>query len=941
MSRQPKEPTWPFLCILACLFVLSAAAPRAWEKSIRTRDARPSADEAVSEAATDNTAQKELIAYANDTGTKRSPGPTQTQISFTIPSTNQTPSAPAMEEVGRLRMVAPSPRIALQAPDAVPVNFDMTDESGEVESFQLLPPYAENTGEGGTEEPRPFMIEELESYPAVEPGPVPLEETVSDPAGDSPEEIVPEAAEQGEMALSEAPDMPHEEPVSATADDRVQEIIPATVDDRDMNAVAGVSVLSPDQAAELAKEQDVARGRIDASPDWTVPVSIFEKLEPLSWDCDTGQWAREVTEAVSHASADVVANSATAKQSLARLSQLGRDGVSMAQNMQGTERFEEMRRALTMLHRRVVVWGRIVDATSGERNHPQKVDWKHVRRSIDQVQALTADGVNGSAWRTFLELDALAEIAARGAEGLTDEDLAVARLALLKLRVKDVTEEQRTFLESKQIADFQHALRAVVTEPIDAPSWVRWVETVERTGSPTLGEQLALERLKLSLSSLPAHRELAEQVQELYCGPNVRIAVTGYLLNRMLPDREPEYQWVRDTVLGHPVRGRSRTSADVGLALIPDSRRMRAALTVDGLVSASTSSTAGPATFFNDSESEYSAVKELELTPMGIHFKPAEVTVDNRTRLRQIRTEFDRIPLVSSLVQSVARSQHEMNRPAIRREMNRKVQLQAEKQIDDEIDARLGELNHRLKHRLLDPLAAMSLRPEVAEAETSEARMSMQLNLAGPSQLGSNTPRPWAPSDSVLSFQVHQSALNNVLLGLQLDGATMTIKDLRARIGQRFNRPELLEETTEHDDVLITFAPADAARIDFAEDRIAVSLGISRLRAGNRQWRDFRVRAYYRPESSRQSASLVRDGVVELVGPMRMGSQIALRSIFSKTFAKGRELSIVPAEMAADPRLKGLEVTQLRADDGWFALAVGPERIRPAMANSHASEMVK
>ena len=80
-------------------------------------------------------------------------------------------------------------------------------------------------------------------------------------------------------------------------------------------------------------------------------------------------------------------------------------------------------------------------------------------------------------------------------------------------------------------------------------------------------------------------------------------------------------------------------------------------------------------------------------------------------------------------------------------------------------------------------------------------------------------------------------------------------------------------------------------------------------RRGGRKFGNFRVRAYYRPETSRQSASLVRDGVVELIGRMRVGSQITLRSIFSKTFAKGRELPIVPEEVAADPRLQGLEVT--------------------------------
>ena len=37
MNRPQKETIWPFLCILACLFVLSVAAPRAWDRAARSR----------------------------------------------------------------------------------------------------------------------------------------------------------------------------------------------------------------------------------------------------------------------------------------------------------------------------------------------------------------------------------------------------------------------------------------------------------------------------------------------------------------------------------------------------------------------------------------------------------------------------------------------------------------------------------------------------------------------------------------------------------------------------------------------------------------------------------------------------------------------------------------------------------------------------------------
>ena len=900
MSRQAKEPTWPFLCILACLFVLSAAAPRAWEKTIRTRDACPPTGDVVHETDAVDTHGDDIVACQTVAPEEATPGQTEVAESPQIRLTAQlSVIGPSLKNENGLLVVVPSPRISNRAIDPGLVDLDLIDEAVDRESMNLLPPYTANL----------FVTEDPDASVAMDFG-----------AGN--EEL--------------ADPITFGEPISPIADVDNPEV----TDDQDLNAVAGVSVLTTEQVANLASGRREKEDRLDETAPWTSPVSIYRQLEPLEWDCETGQWARELTEAVGRAAADLADNSVDAKESVARLSVLGQDGVKMAEAKEGDER-EELRRVLISLHRCVSVWRRVVDALPGAENQLEPVDWAQVGRAIEQMQHLTAEAENGSAWDSYLELDKLAEIARRQPERLTDDERTLVCCIHLNLEVADVTQEQLAFLESEEISEFKDNLQSILARPVDGADWIGWVEAVERTNSPTAGERLAIERLILSTSKLCSHLELADVIQEIYCSPNVRIAVTGYLLNRMLPDREPEYQWVRDTVLGHPVQGRSRTIADIGFALIPDSQRMRAALTVDGLVSASTSSTAGPATFINDSTSEYAAVKELELTPMGIRFQPAKVSVDNRIALRQIQTDFDGIPLVGPIVHSVARSQHDASRSAVRHEMNRKVQGQAEKQIDEEVDARLGELNERLKNRLLDPLAAMSLRPEVVDAKTTEARMSMRLKLAGAGQLGSNTPRPWAPSDSVLSFQMHQSALNNILRGLELDGATLTIKELRERIATRFNRPEMFEESMEHDDVTITFADADAARVDFDEDRIAVSLGVARLHAEGRQWRNFRVRAYYRPETSRRSATLVRDGVVELIGRMRMGSQITLRSVFSKVFAKGRELTVVPQEMAADPRLQGLDVTQLMMDDGWFALAVGPERLRHAMAKSPASATIK
>ena len=97
---------------------------------------------------------------------------------------------------------------------------------------------------------------------------------------------------------------------------------------------------------------------------------------------------------------------------------------------------------------------------------------------------------------------------------------------------------------------------------------------------------------------------------------------------------------------------------------------------------------------------------------------------------------------------------------------------------------------------------------------------------------------------------------------------------------------------------------------------------------------DGRIKIQFLPALGKPPAhfDLVRDGVVELSGRIRAGSQITLRGIFSKTFSKDRVWPIVPDSLAADSRLAGLEITQLLMENGWVALAIGPERPKPSVA---------
>ncbi len=846
MSRRPKEPTWPFLCILTVLFILSAAAPRAWEKTVRT-DGIPAPNQDLVTEFSQNFVQERLP-------TPKAVEKTLTDLFAAANGAAAVKKPRAVHESGGLVMAVPSPRVA-----AVPDGPGHSSGSPLPASKEEVPPVAE-----------------------------------------SPAEAV--------AAVTERPS-----------------------DACDVGDVPGVSPIEPSAISAMAAA--IPKGRDWLGPDSPLaePASITALLEPLGWECGIGQWARAMAREVRVAAAGLAAESPGAKKTIERLESLAREGRSLRGKVKDTPLEKPLQNACEMIDRRILVWRRLAEAIE-DGYQPAPIERSRCQAHVRDTLSMLATNANGVAWRRFLQLDQLMVAASRTASEWSDEERKLASTVLLKLHAANLSADQLSFVRSEPLTELRQCLHEMATERVRAATIVESVEAFERTWSAGAGERLAAERLRLALSTHPPYARLAECIAEVYCAPNVRIAVTGHLLNQMMPDRKPEYQWVRDSVMGHPVRGRSLTSAHISLVLIPDPERLRAALNVEGLVDSSTSSTAGPATFFSDSQSTYLAAKELELTPKGIEFQPAEVEVDNRTRLRQIRTTFDLIPLLGPVVHDLARNQHEKNRPQIRREVQQKVHAQAKEQIDEEVDARLGELNQRLKDRALDPLAAMSLRPIVTQAETTRERMTMQLQLAAPSQLGSHTPRPWAPADSVLSFQLHQSAVNNVIERLRLNGQTLSIKQLRDRIGERFHRPELLQQTTENDDVMITFAPQDAVRIDLEDGRLAISLAIERLAKSPHEWTDFRVRAYYRPVVTERSAHLVRDGVVELSGRIRAGSQITLRGIFSKTFSKDRVWPIVPDSLAADSRLAGLEITQLLMENGWVGLAIGPERAKPSVA---------
>ena len=126
-------------------------------------------------------------------------------------------------------------------------------------------------------------------------------------------------------------------------------------------------------------------------------------------------------------------------------------------------------------------------------------------------------------------------------------------------------------------------------------------------------------------------------------------------------------------------------------------------------------------------------------------------------------------------------------------------------------------------------------------------------------------------------------------------------------------------------DVSITFADQDAIRVFCEHGRIELDLAVAKLSNAERTWKNFQVRVFYRPEIEGLQARLVRDGTVQLIGSRLVG-QIPLRGIFSKAFAKDRELDLVDPKWSTDERTHDLAFSQFVIQDGWIAVSVAEPR---------------
>jgi hypothetical protein len=176
--------------------------------------------------------------------------------------------------------------------------------------------------------------------------------------------------------------------------------------------------------------------------------------------------------------------------------------------------------------------------------------------------------------------------------------------------------------------------------------------------------------------------------------------------------------------------------------------------------------------------------------------------------------------------------------------------------------------------------------------------------------------------------QIHETALTNAAVALELNGERLTASQLQARLREKMPRLAIEQPPSAPDDTVFQFASTDAVQFHMNEGRLELTLSISEFTQENQRIRSFIVHAFYKSVISGMTAELARDGALGIDGGLRQigaSDRALLHNVFKVVLAEDRRLPIFRPDDPKDPRLAGLMITQLVLEDGWLGVSIGPQ----------------
>ena len=529
-------------------------------------------------------------------------------------------------------------------------------------------------------------------------------------------------------------------------------------------------------------------------------------------------------------------------------------------------------------------------------------------------------------WAKYLMMEQAAEIFSSSKSRETRYQ-AIAQKIMSRVTSSSLNREQTTYAQNLIGNDLGEVLRTVAVGQLDLGQFLIDLERYETKA--TVGSQA---RLNSHFQSYYWHRnkrirELSDLIDDHYRNANIRIEFSQELLNQVIPSERTVYhEPVTDRILGAKVFGQSRITNQISVQLMPDAERLSFRLHSNGRVLSSTRAHARGFTFSNLGNAQVNASKVFAIGQDGVSFEPTYVTANSQTRLTDIKGQMDIVPVFGSLAKKIAHQQQQSQGFQAKQIVENRMRNEFRTRIDEEMQQQLARGKDWFETHVVNPLHAMELEPTVVQLQTTSQSAIVRYRLASLDQNAADTPRPMAQPGSLANFQVHRSAINNLINRIHINGRTFTPPEFTDHINQLLGRNDLSVPPEQRKDVSFEFASKNAIKLDFQDNMVEISLRIKTLQISNRsRWKNLIVTARYSPTAAGQKLYLQFDddfGLRVSGRRLKLADQLAVRTVFSALFKPEFQFNLVPPRMAAHQAALGLEISHLVLTEGWLGVSL-------------------
>lgn len=552
----------------------------------------------------------------------------------------------------------------------------------------------------------------------------------------------------------------------------------------------------------------------------------------------------------------------------------------------------------------------------------------NLRAALVPLDALLGRSKSGADWRTYLEWTALESQAATGKAA-----------------------------DPKVLRDLENKLAAAETG-LDMPQFVRVRKAVTKyaeladaargDGAKQLGERL--EKLSSALLAASASGQgealapvapildrlvesgqapgVVAAIRGVNSRPNIHLEVAEDLLAPAVNRPVDQVQPVDDVVLGTRIRGTGHTTGNVRLDFVPSGDKAVFDIVLGATNISHTRGTQGPVTVNSRGVTSIDARRRIFLDEFNVSSSPVEASADTDSTVTGmgINARFGKRLIRRIATRKIAESKAQAEAVA-----EGKARDRIRAQFGEQTEPAIAQMRDQFQQKVRGPLQARGLYPESFHMHTTDRhlRVVARKSLAG--QLAAFSGPPAANSGNLITAQVHESAVNNILEE-KLGGRIVTQDDV-ARIAkeQNLTMPDSLgsDPDAEQKTWAITFAKYRPVTVAADDSRVKVTVRGDKFVSGERSFPGMDIAAVYALGQGPKGPVLVREGNVQINPPgFKSGdrkltmAETSLRRILQKRFDKVFKdaIEIEPLPLQGELASIGpLPMNQLESRrDGWL-----------------------